>query len=248
MNNKLLLLCLILVLNIKAEKFFFSSVPKAGTNLLFKFLELLTKKNGIQCPLFIDGKSLPEFNPEREFVYWHITFSAEAVSTLKNNNFKNLLIYRDPRDQIVSHAFWIIKNSYLFEECNFEGVCPFTIKEIIEKLIKNVKNLYHNYYLAWLQYNLFFLIKFEDIIGEKGGGSKQTQFNTIKNIANYLEINISEKEINEIIDNLFGGTATFREGKIGSWKQYFDDDLKKLFKENSGDLLQILNYEPNNNW
>ena len=41
---------------------------------------------------------------------------------------------------------------------------------------------------------------------------------------------------------------TFRSGKTGGWKQYFDGDHKKLFKDIAGDLLMKLGYESSNDW
>lgn len=39
-----------------------------------------------------------------------------------------------------------------------------------------------------------------------------------------------------------------RKGVHGDWKNYFDDQLKDLFKERHGDLVIKLGYEKNNSW
>ena len=44
------------------------------------------------------------------------------------------------------------------------------------------------------------------------------------------------------------GVCTFRAGKTGSWKTYFIDDHKKLFKDVAGDLVVKLGCEKDNNW
>ena len=92
-------------------------------------------------------------------------------------------------------------------------------------------------------------VLFEDLVGEKGGGSKESQLEVIKAIVKHLDISLTEKEIQEnVIDKLFGGTGTFREGKIGAWKNYFTPEHKKLFKLYGGEMLIKLGYEKDLNW
>jgi hypothetical protein len=43
-------------------------------------------------------------------------------------------------------------------------------------------------------------------------------------------------------------SKTFRSGKTGEWKKYFQPEHKALFKEMAGDLLIRLGYEENNDW
>jgi hypothetical protein len=43
-------------------------------------------------------------------------------------------------------------------------------------------------------------------------------------------------------------SATFRSGKSGTWRQYFTEEHKRLFKEVAGDLLIRLGYETDNDW
>jgi sulfotransferase 6B1 len=91
-------------------------------------------------------------------------------------------------------------------------------------------------------------VKFEDLIGEKGGGSLPRQQETIIRIAQYLGYKLSQADLQTIIDNLFGGTYSFREGKIGEWKHYFNDQHKTAFKKIAGQLLIDLGYENDFNW
>ncbi len=41
-------------------------------------------------------------------------------------------------------------------------------------------------------------------------------------------------------------SATFRKGKIGSWREEFDDEIKVAFKRSAGEFLTSLGYELNN--
>ncbi|MEA5598361.1 hypothetical protein [Rivularia sp. UHCC 0363] len=56
------------------------------------------------------------------------------------------------------------------------------------------------------------------------------------------------KEINQIADKVFGGTATFSKKIIDNGKNYFSSQHKEAFKELSGEMLIELGYEKNLNW
>lgn len=107
---------------------------------------------------------------------------------------------------------------------------------------------FYNSYLQWMNHKDICVIKFENLIGAQGGGSKELQNIEIKKIAEHLQINLTDSEIENLIKTIFGGTHTFREGKIGSWKNYFTPEHKQMFKNIAGDLLIKLNYEKDFNW
>ncbi|MGH2703243.1 MAG: sulfotransferase domain-containing protein, partial [Actinomycetota bacterium] len=44
------------------------------------------------------------------------------------------------------------------------------------------------------------------------------------------------------------GTATFRRGQIGDWRNHFNEDHKEAFKKMAGDTLIRLGYEHDLNW
>lgn len=81
-----------------------------------------------------------------------------------------------------------------------------------------------------------------------GGGSIEAQVEQISKIANSLNVRLTPSRLNEIVENLFGNVkgphtpSTFREGKLGSWQQYFNEEHKKVFKEVFGDLQLSLGY------
>ena len=102
---------------------------------------------------------------------------------------------------------------------------------------------------GWLNNANFLTVKFEDLIGEVGGGDLETQIKTIKLILNYLEIEISDELIEYISQNVFWKKSkTFNKGQIGTYRDFFKPEHKKLFKEIAGDLLIRLGYEKDDEW
>ena len=103
-------------------------------------------------------------------------------------------------------------------------------------------------YLNWMNQPFVYTTYFEKLVGAKGGGSAEMQLEEIINIAKFLDINLSPKNAQLIADSLFGGTGTFHEGQIGSWKKYFKPEHKNAFKQLAGNLLIELGYEQDFNW
>lgn len=236
MNKIIFILLIFSIQKVFSNKIGITSIPKCGTFLLVKCIELLRQQKCVN----IDGTHLRKLEniTKTNFFYCHLAYSPAFEIKLKQAKFKMFFIYRDPRDQIVSNAYWM-KKLYV-------GYKNQTIDQIMTMLIKTI-NLLYEPYLKWLDNEISCPIKFENLIGLNGGGSQKLQRKEINKIARNLEIN-SKKLKNNCIKNLFGESPTFREGKIGSWKQHFSEDQKELFKKIAGNLLIRLGYETDHAW
>lgn len=200
--------------------------------------------------------------PQKLF-FTHCPYLPQFDRFLQPRTFSNFLMIRDPRAMVVSFAFMVHKNK--------EGRTADLDKTILSLITGNQKDyvpwaveqheiypliweigLYNFYkmYLPWATSKKFMLIKFEDLIGEKGGGSAQKQVETIMNIGQHLGVKMTPQKTQALVDNLFGGTWTFREGQIDSWKNYFTPKIKHAFKQNANltNLLIELGYEQDINW
>lgn len=272
----ILILLFFLNLNSLEKPILMISIPKCGTHLLYKCIKTI-----LNIPIY------PRDDDEKNnFFANHDRFCCENME--KHRLLKNaskFLIYRDPRDQLISFIFWLnrfnkdkIHNNFSLEEIldfeknldinlSYDAYKHLNFDELILQLILggsayyDVTGIYKpNYkthgitdfyksYWGWLShFPDFVLIKFEDLIGSKGGGSDETQINTVKKIANNLGKKLTDNEIKIIADNLFGATWTFREGQIGCWKKYFKPIHKDCFKIVAGQLLIELGYEKDLNW
>ena len=170
----------------------------------------------------------------------HIIHINENIMQINKSNIKACFIYRDPRDQIVSSALFLTKE--------LPVLAKFDINIIIDKLITEIGKLYH-LFLPWQFEPYIYTTTFEKLIGENGGGSRDAQVREIIAIANHIGIQIDLEQALDLSEQLFGGTATFREGQIGSWKTHFLERHKTAFKEGPGQqLLELLGYEKDTNW
>lgn len=103
---------------------------------------------------------------------------------------------------------------------------------------------------------------YESLVGEKGGGTKNAQLITLARINQFLNFGLSEAKLLEISAKIYGDeqtpfgkekgfselSSTFRNAKIGSWKEVFKEEHKEAFKKKLGWALIALRYEKDNNW
>ena len=103
--------------------------------------------------------------------------------------------------------------------------------------------------MGWFTSKNVCAIRFEDIIGEKGGGNNTKQQKVVERVINYLDLNNSKINIDEICECIyFKGSRTFNKGRIHRWKELMSPEIKKIFKEQLGHLLIELDYEKNYEW
>lgn len=226
------------------QKLYVNSIPKSGTHLLLKCLKLLTGRETINISSALDEEYELPGNPDNSIFYFHANYTPHAIQELEKNGYKGLFIYRDPRDQLVSNYYWILRP----EHKNLHNFyCNTYCSDLLITLITQIKDYYQRY-LPWKDLTSFCGVKFENLIGAKGGGSRNHQIMEIQKIAQHIGLPLNDSILDNCIDNLYGETITFREGKIGSWKNVFTEEHKNYFKEKAGDLLITLGYETDLNW
>lgn len=126
---------------------------------------------------------------------------------------------------------------------------PGILYELHEGILKSNVGGYMNLFLPWMKMDYVYTVKFEDLIGLSGGGTREQQTGVIQGICEHLEIELSDSEIQRIADQVFDRSApTFRKGMAGGWKERFTPEHKKAFKEVAGQMLIDLGYEKDFDW
>lgn len=173
-----------------------------------------------------------------------------------------VFIYRDLRDVAVSQTFHIMSESPQFVHPG-KGAYSFLggFNEILTAVIEGLKPFpgiieRWEMYAPWLEQGWVHSIKFEDGLKDP----KECAFNiidygidrTVKIVGEHIKL--SKERMYELAEKMAvhsrmtAASPTFREGKIGSWKEHFTDEHKDLFKEKAGDWLIKLGYEKDNKW
>lgn len=285
-------------------KILVNSMPKSGTNLLSRVVELLgyykfssnrgiaqkiLVKLGIGLPLNLSYGSIdicckrsrlfwpvffgckipidvtsPIYVPKKIVARWlkaipyghffecHVPYSKDFAQLIKQFDFKHLLIIRDPRDVLVSFIHYVLKQDGHYLRTDFLNLDKndrviLSIKGGYAPLCKvNVMGILEAFRLImkWKQSSNVLMVRFEDLIGIKGGGTIDAQYNCIKEICKYLQIDADDRFITQICENAFNTKShTFRKGQIGAWRNELTHEQLKVFQENVGTLLNDLGYD-----
>ena len=249
-----------------SPKVIVNSMPKAGTHLLTRVLELL--------PAFVprwtyhalinkDPKLYHKILKIRQgqYVSGHLQWNQELISVLSEANIKTLFIVRDLRDIAFSNAYYMTYrnkshrlHSYFNSLASDNERLMASIVGVSEKQLGNglrSPSIGENAasYLPWLQEENCLSVRFEDLVGSSGGGQDNKQVETIRAITNHLNVDVSEEQIIQIAKNVFYKKSnTFRKGQIGDWQNHFTDEHKQAFKEVCGDILIKMGYADGYDW
>jgi hypothetical protein len=188
--------------------------------------------------------------PDNGVLGGHFRYSDYLVHLLKENDFKCIHVLRDPRDIVISHAHYVSNTPghFLYDHyqklAELEAQIRFSITGGYVDGVGYLESIGSRAYSldGWRHHYGIITIRFEDLIGPEGGGRKDEQLQTIKKVYNFLGNYSTPDSVEFIQDNLFGGTRTFRSGKIGAWKDVFTDEHHKLFRKVAGDILKRWGY------
>jgi hypothetical protein len=216
----------------------------------------------------IKAPYLPLLNETQRLCNVHWPYLAEAEKYLDTITQADFFMFRDPRAMLVSMAF-MLKDAPAGSLSEGQTTDPKNLMwDFINGKQKNfiqwgveINQLYpllwekgvvefYKLYMPWMKAKKFFTVRFEDLVGSRGGGSDEVQAKTIYAIAKHVGITLTPEKFDYVRSNMFGDSTTFREGSIDGWKKHFTPAMKKAFKKVPGanQLLIELGYEKDENW
>jgi hypothetical protein len=155
--------------------------------------------------------------------------------------------YRDPRAQLVSMIRFLAENHAADTDPPVQVYRPIlrslgSMDRMLSFAISDPEFPYRDVYRKnrWLLYHPNVLkLRFEDLIGEEGGGSRSIQDATVEGWARFLAVDVPTEQLT---GGLFGGTRTFREGRTDSWRDVFKAHHLRAFEREFGDVLVDYGY------
>jgi hypothetical protein len=251
---------------------FANSFPKSGTHLLVQVLQGFTQlgpavNSGLPPILTFEGTTgVPR--PARkiqadlkrllpgDIAYGHLHAVPETVSILCKTGVAPYFIYRDPRDVVVSHVYYVtdIATDHVHHQYyrnvlqTFEERLQTSIlgRPEVEIPFPNIRERFSPY-LNWLEQQEVLSLRFEDFI--------ENQNLTLNRVIDHAQqrgfpLKTPKDEAVHILSQTIKPkkSPTFRKGEIGNWRKRFSGNHKKTFKDVTGDLLILLGYEKNNDW
>lgn len=238
-----------------------NSIPKAGTNLMERLLVFLPgmRMAPFRTLLDWDGCSVRTTNRllrlhKGQFINAHLPAHQGFPVWLTKQGIKTLFLIRDPRDVVISNYKYVNEIDTTHYSHKFIASLPDDDARLaavingIDGAVASVDELWRRFD-GWLNDPNTLVVRYEDLIGEQGGGARDAQLASIRAISLHLGLHLSPSVIEHVGKNVYSTkSSTFRKGKIGNWKDVFSDEHVELFKARSGDLLVKLGYESSSNW
>jgi len=250
------------------HKVIICAIPKAGTYLYARLLELLglefTKLHiwltgvGFSDYRFSSMKEAREnyerFNVEMplrdtvklihegQFAVSHLEHNSETKQLL--GKFKVIFVYRNFRDCLVSHMRFLVSAGR-----DKDRTAPFRVMpDGPDKLLKYMDSYWKslidetNRVLGWFDDRDALKVSFEDIVGDSGATAQRS---TIKKIAHYLEVPLEEGKLDWTLTSLLWTDTLTWSGSRTSHGLFWNDQVESKFAEIGGHKINIkLGYGP----
>ncbi|HSS97222.1 MAG TPA: sulfotransferase domain-containing protein [Terriglobales bacterium] len=251
---------------------FGNSFPKSGTHLLTQILSGFSRlgpvvesglspvltfeaETGSPRPLTQILRELNRFLPG-DIGYGHLHAFAEVVDLLCASGKASYFIYRDPRDIVVSHVFYVtdinnhhVHHDYYANELqDFEERLKVSIlgRPELENPFPDILARFEPY-LPWLSLSEVCSLRYEDLIHDLQHGLGAIFEHAVSRGFIYAgDKSTASAALSSAVRP--DKSPTFRSGKTGGWRERFSRANKDLFKQVTGDLLVRLGYEQNQNW
>ena len=241
------------------------SFPKSGTHLLDQILLGFSNVAPYAKRLHsfyaeYEGESGVKRAPEqslrwldslspRDVASAHLFARPEAIARVSSPKFIPYFIFRDPRDVVVSHVFYVtemeknhVHHAYYQSLPDFDSRLKVSILGRPDAGIE-FPNIAERFapYMDWLNHPEVLSIHFEDLINDRAA----TLTRILDHFLTRIPLQTPRKLILDSLESSINPSRspTFRSGKTGDWKKYFTDEHKKIFDDVAGDLLMKLGYE-----
>jgi len=213
---------------------FMTTLPKSGTYLLNHILRL-------EWPVY-EGKRINFkfrdcekwyfqycfISPGRHHIRGHIGYS-EPILQLIGNRIP-FFLYRDPRDIIVSWAYYMDETPDNSPIATIKGVDIKHSSDRIAVLIETLPFIVRPF-LGWLDYEKIISLRFEDIINNP----EQALEPVAAVIPEPLEYLVARSKMR--------ASPTYRRAKLGNWHDEFQPHHIKAFEAIWGDIMDRMRYE-----
>lgn len=194
-----------------------------------------------------------------QYVRAHFPPDAALLSTLDELGYRTVFVYRDPRDVAVSHAFYVTRLRRHQLHHRYAEV----LKTDAERILASITGFPSDgqgeglaslstrvgQYRQWLTVPGVLACRFEELVGERGGGSSSAQLASIQRIASHVARPLSEEQAEAVARRAWSsGSVTFRKGAIGDWANHFDQAHREAFRGPGARLLADYRYEIDDGW
>lgn len=182
----------------------------------------------------------------------HVRHSEAFAWLLSDLGLSTIHLVRDPRDVAVSHAHYCTRHQgHLFHKHyvalgTWERRLAFSITGGPVPGVGYLDSLAARFRAMepWLHEPGVLHLTFEDLVGAEGGGAVETQRSAFAALATHLSVEPTAEVLDDLTENLFGGTSTFRNGQIGNWRDELGPEHRDLLEATAPGLAEAWGYPP----
>ena len=183
----------------------------------------------------------------------HFTGAETVFTALAEFMVASLFIVRDPRDIVVSHAHYVagLQRHHLHE--HYTVVLRTSEDRLMASIVgfpaaagrRGLPSIGSRLarYAGWLHQKQTLVLRFEDLVGEAGGGNQSSQRKAIDDISRHISRPIDDAQRTRVAAGVHArGSATLRRGVISDWQNHFTDEHRAAFAEVAGPQLSEWGY------
>ena len=241
-----------------------NSMPKSGTHLLATLLDALqpmrfagrlvtfdiASTHAPAGPLNDLERTLRLLRPSH-YVGAHLIRDEEVERRLIEDGACLLTILRDPRAVVLSGTHYVLTATQLRDRDRALELFP-DEESILRAMVRGhgrpgeefyfpeIGERYRAYAL-WADSAAGLTVKFEDLVGDRGGGDAGVQVERVADVMRHL--GKDPGGASEVADRLFSTRAiTFRSGRIDSWRDDMPAEIAAEIAERCSDSMARLGY------
>jgi len=194
---------------------------------------------GAFSPYYVNADSLRYWLEQlaaKQYIQGHLPWHPQLSDLLDSLDYRYVVIIRDPRAVVASLLPFIMNAAKTdmgahflaadFEPLSFRQRLDFILDGGFAKQANLAVQAFSEVFyamLAWQQQTGCLLLRFEDLIGEQGGGDNGLQYRSVVNIAEHLGYEADHLSEQQIASIYSPKARTFRSGQIKSWQQNLSD-------------------------
>ena len=226
-----------------------NSIPKAGTHLLESSLERMPMIRNTNLKTIIESWNSLEVQTIEKLLKFkngqirtsHLPYYEELHKVTMENEISTIFVIRNPLSIIMSHMKYVTYldthhpvHKYFLDLENDDKRLMALIKGV-PGIVSGIKEVLEKF-SGWLDKDNVTVVRFEDLVGAKGGGSDKAQEHEIIRIMDVLKIKYDSENLDYIKLKTFNEKSlTFRgEKKINIEESFSSTMLDTFYSEVDG--------------
>lgn len=250
--------------NSRYPRVLINSIPKAGTHLV---TQMLTESTGLRNSyVHIDHRSInnagrvrqQDLNfslplladklgtvPQGTFLSAHLYHDESLVAAILSKKIPIVFVIRDPRAILVSRFNYVL-NLKRHERYNYFSSLPSDVERYKALIYGNEGTPYIRpfkdgllSFLPWLEDERVLTVRYENLVGVKGGGSAEAQNLSVAELKGHLNIEFDA----EVLGAGLAGTPTLRSGKAYGWQDEMPEEIARIMADEFSEQIVSFGYQ-----